>query len=85
MDEGNLDEDVYSEEGTEKLLENDEISPKEAAFMEGEENPDSVVCAYCKKPLGDNKKEIVEVEIDEVIHKFCSEKCAEKGTKELTE
>jgi len=31
------EEDVYSEEGREQELEDDEISPEEAGFMKGEE------------------------------------------------
>jgi len=37
MDIGEDDEDVYNEEGREKLEEDDEISPREQAFMEGAE------------------------------------------------
>jgi len=37
MDTGNEDEDVYTEEGREKLQEDGEISPQEQAYMEGAE------------------------------------------------
>ena len=37
MDTGNEDEDVYNKKGREKLEEDDEISPREQAFMEGAE------------------------------------------------
>ncbi len=29
------EDDIYTEEGTDLLIEDDEISPEEAAFMEG--------------------------------------------------
>jgi len=32
------EEDIYTDEGTDPLLEDDEISPEEAAFMEGYNN-----------------------------------------------
>ena len=35
--EGKVEEDVYTEEGRDELVENDEISADEEGFMEGEE------------------------------------------------
>lgn len=35
MDLGEVDEDVYTEEGREKALEDDDISAEEEGFMEG--------------------------------------------------
>lgn len=37
MDEGKEDEDVYTEEGREKLVEDGEITPEEEGFMQGAE------------------------------------------------
>tara|TARA_Y100000034_G_scaffold69432_1_gene83828 strand:+ start:1437 stop:1574 length:138 start_codon:yes stop_codon:yes gene_type:complete len=37
-EEEEKEEDIYSEDGTDDLVENDEISAEEAAFMEGYNN-----------------------------------------------
>ncbi len=71
METGEKEEDVYSEEGREKLVEDDEIDSWEAGFSEGEEGEDAV-CDNCKKVLGKNP---VEKRINEKMHKFCSDKC----------
>jgi len=52
MEEGEKDEDVYSEEGREKLEEDDEIDDWEAGYMEGAEHKgEQAMCAHCRKVL----------------------------------
>ncbi|MBD3309703.1 hypothetical protein GF351_00635 [Candidatus Woesearchaeota archaeon] len=81
MEEGEKEEDVYSEEGREKLVEDDEIEPAEEGFMEGaEEKGEMAKCENCGKILDtDDKSSIVERELDGEKHWFCSEKCAMGG------
>jgi len=75
------EQDVYSREGREELVENDELSPEEAGFMEGAElDGQHAKCRKCGKILFDD---IVETEIDTEIHRFCSQKCADKFKKNL--
>ena len=74
------DEDIYSEKGREDLVDDDEISPEEEGFMEGaEDGGKGAKCRRCGKVLGDD---LVEKEIDGDIHRFCSDKCAGKYSKE---
>ena len=71
--------DIYSEEGSEDLVENDEISPEEAGFMEGAEGRGKMnCCAYCGKNLGEDEEGVVEREFDGEIKWFCSEEHAQK-------
>lgn len=80
MEEGNKEEDVYSEEGREKLEEEEGIEPFEEGFMEGESGEGSLgACAHCGKPLGD-REEVVERKIKGKEVFFCSEKCASGGS-----
>ena len=80
MEEGEKDEDVYSEEGREKLEEDSEISPTEAGFMEGAEHTgEQGMCAHCRKVLDQEKDTIVEKEIKGRVLWFCSDDCASKG------
>jgi len=84
MEEGKKEEEVYTEEGREKLLEGDEIDRWEEEFMEGAEGRGKQnCCAQCGKLLGEEKKEIIEREFDEEIKWFCSEKHAEDFAKKL--
>ena len=72
--------DVYSEEGREELLEEDEISPREEAFSEGATDRGSQgKCAHCGKVLSQDQNEVIEREIDHKPHFFCSNECAAKG------
>lgn len=80
MEKGEKEEDVYSEEGREKLEEDSEISPTEAAFMEGAKHKgEKGMCAHCRKVLDQEKDKIVEKEIKGRVLWFCSEECAGKG------
>ncbi len=88
MDMGKKDEDVYTEEGREKLVEDGEISPEEEGFMEGaEQKGEQAKCAYCGKVLGEDEKNIYERKFNGEIKWFCSEehaqKYAEKGLRRL--
>ncbi|MBW3012132.1 hypothetical protein KY311_03025 [Candidatus Woesearchaeota archaeon] len=77
--EGDEDADPYQEAGREELAEEDEISPREEAFMEGEEKDvEEGVCEECGTPLSDDSDEVVELEVNEKKHFFCSDDCAEK-------
>ena len=80
MEEGEKDEDVYSEEGREKLEEDDEIDDWEAGYMEGAEHKgEQAMCAHCRKVLRQGKDKIVEKEVKGRVLWFCSSECAEKG------
>lgn len=72
MELGEKEEDVYTEEGREKLVEDDEIDTWEAGFAEGVKGKETLVCRNCKKIIGDNP---VEKRIDGKLHWFCSDKC----------
>jgi len=79
---GEKQADISDETGRESLLENDEISPQEEAFSEGAEDKGELgVCAYCGKPLSQQKDKIIEREIDGEKVWFCSEEHASKGKK----
>ncbi len=79
IEEGKMDEDVYSEEGREELEEDEEIKPEEEGFMQGyEEDAKMTMCPTCGKILGE---EVVEKEIKGEIYRFCSEHCAEEFSK----
>ena len=72
--------DVYSEEGREELVDDDEISPEEEGFMEGAEGDgQGAKCRKCGKVLIEKS---VEREVEGEIYRFCSEKCATKFEEE---
>mgnify|MGYP001586791383 CR=1 FL=1 len=78
METGDLDEDIYTEEGRDLAEEEDEISEVEAGFMEGyKEGAKIVKCSTCKQVLSDDPDDIIEEEINGDTYRFCSEKCAE--------
>ena len=85
-DEINESEDiekVYSEEGRDSLVENDEMEPWEQGFMEGAENDgQGAKCRRCGKILL-GPDSIIEKEINNTVYRFCSEECAEKFEEEL--
>ena len=79
MEEGKHDEEVYTEEGREKLVEDDEIEDWEEGFMKGAEGRGKgTSCAFCGKMISEDKEGIVEREIDGEIKVFCSEEHAIK-------
>jgi hypothetical protein len=70
---------VYTEEGREELLEEDEIGTWEEGFARGEDEPELAHCAACGKVLSQDESKLVEKEIGHVIRLFCSDKCAQAG------
>lgn len=76
----NIKEDVYTEEGLEEEVEDDEIRDSEEGFIEGYEGNEDVNCANCGKVLGD-EEDVVEEEFDNKIRRFCSNRCAENFEK----
>ena len=79
-EEGTFEEDVYTEEGREELLEEDEIDEIEEGLAEGFEHGDrKVKCQECGKLLVDDK--FVEQNYDDDTYRFCSDTCAEQYSK----
>jgi len=79
MEAGKEPEEVYTEEGREKLIEDAEIEDWEEGYMEGAEGRgEQSSCAYCGKLLGEEEKEIVERRFDGEIKWFCSVDHAQK-------
>ena len=74
MDLGEADEDVYSEEGLEKLEADDELEPWEEGFMEGAKDAGQLgKDALTGEPLMD-VDDVVETEIDGKFYRFsCKE------------
>ena len=80
MELGKKDEEIYSNEGREKLVEDGEIADWEQGFMEGAEGRGSQSkCAHCHDLLSQDHTKIIEREYDGTIHVFCSNKCSESG------
>jgi hypothetical protein len=80
METGELEEDVYTEEGRENLVEDDEISTAEEGFMEGADDlGQQGKCANCGAML--DMENTVEKEVDGDIHWFCSDRCLEQYEK----
>ena len=52
---GDTGDDIYREKDIEEQMENDEIDPEEAGFMEGYENPHLIKCKKCGKKLKDSE------------------------------
>jgi len=78
MDEGKLDEDPYSKEGREKLVEDGEMKDWEQGFAEGAEGGGrDAKCRYCGKIIVE-KEGIVEKEIEGELCFFCSNEHVEK-------
>lgn len=82
-EQGTFEEDVYTEEGRQELLDADEISDTEEGVAEGFEHGDvKVNCNQCGAVLTDENT--FEREINGEFYQFCSIKCAEQYTKEHT-
>jgi len=78
MEHGEKDEDVYSEEGREKLVEDGEISPEEEGFMKGADDLGQLgKDALTGEPLMDIE-DVVETEIDGQVYRFVNEENAKK-------
>ena len=80
MEEGQFEADVYTEEGAQELVDNDEIDASEAGFMEGYENTDLAYCDNCGKNITDAKEAIEEV-INDKKHIFCCRACRDEYDK----
>ena len=80
IDEGEQDEEVYTDAGREELMDDDEISVWEEGFMEGAEGRGQMTsCARCGELLGQGKSKIYQRKIDGKKMLFCSREHAEKG------
>ncbi len=78
MEHGDEDEDIYSEEGRDKLEEDDELSPEEEGFMEGASQAGQLgKDALTGEPLMDVDK-VVETVIDGKTYRFVNQKNAQK-------
>ncbi len=74
-EEESPDENIYDEGQRQDQLDDSEITPAEAGFMEGYEDVKLVECASCGKKVDFEK--IIERKIGEETYWFCSKKCAE--------
>ena len=79
MHVGDVEVDMYSTEGRDELMEDDEITELEQGFAEGEDNPELAHCAGCGKVLSQDESKIIEREIDHKTALFCSDACASAG------
>ena len=78
MEHGEKDEDIYSDEGREKLVEDGEIEPDEAGFMEGASGAGQLgKDALTGEPLMD-VEDVIEIEIDGKKYRFVNEENAQK-------
>jgi len=68
-------ENLYTEEGAEEQLEDDEITAAEAGFMEGYDRPKLVECKSCANKVDFEK--VIERKVNGETLWFCSLKCAE--------
>jgi hypothetical protein len=83
MDIGEKDEDVYSKEGQENLVEDGEISPEEEGFMRGETDEGQLAKdALTGEPLMD-VEDVVEAEIKGKLYRFVNQENAEEFRKKL--
>jgi len=78
MEHGEQEEDPLTEEGREKLVEDDEMEPWEAGFAEGaSDEGQHAKDALTGEPLMDIEN-VVEAEIDGKTYRFVSEENAQK-------
>ncbi|MFH1276559.1 MAG: hypothetical protein ABIH82_05605, partial [Candidatus Woesearchaeota archaeon] len=78
MEFGEIDEDIETNEGRELLVEDDEISPEEAGFVEGASNEGQLAKdALTGEPLM-GIDDVVELEIDGKLYRFVNEENAQK-------
>ena len=83
MEMGERNEDVYTEEGRENLVEDGEISPAEEGFMRGEEDNGRLgVDALTGESLMD-VEDVVEAEIDGTLYRFANEENARVYRKKI--
>jgi len=67
----------------EGMLEDDEITPAEAAFMEGYERGETCECSNCGEEI--EKETAVKKKIKGETKHFCSEECIEEFIDNLEE
>jgi hypothetical protein len=79
MRSGYSEVNVYTSEGREELIEDDEVSTWEEGFAEGETEPEIAHCAACGSVLSQKEENVIEREIQHVRYMFCSRKCAASG------
>ena len=73
-------DDIYSEDYAEELEENDSIDGAEEGFMQGyNEEELAAECSTCRKVLGNR---FIEEKISNKMHRFCSQECASKFSRE---
>lgn len=84
IDAGKEEQEVYSEAGLEDLEEHeDEITEVDEGFMKGyNEGAKSAKCVACGKVL---IRDIIELEHNDQVYRFCSSECAEKFQKKWEE
>ena len=86
MEIGKKDEDVYSEEGREQLIEDGEITNSEDGFMEGAEGRGKKAsCSECGALISEDEVNIHEREIEGEVKWFCSEEHANNYVKKHPE
>jgi hypothetical protein len=77
MEHGDVDEDTTTDEGREKLVEDDEIEPWEAGFAEGASDEGHLAKdALTGEPLM-GVEDVVEIEIDGKKYRFVNEENAQ--------
>jgi hypothetical protein len=70
------DEDsIYGEDYLGEAEENDEVDELEEGFMKGYDQENSELCSSCHKVLT-GYDDTIEIEINNKLYKFCSERCA---------
>lgn len=78
MELGQEDEDVYTDAGREKLVEDDEIDPMEAGIMQGATDDGQLgKDALTGEPLM-GVEDVVELEIKGVLYRFVNSENAEE-------
>lgn len=64
--------DIYTEEGREDLLEDDEIAAWEQGYVEGLKAKETLFCRNCRKIIVDRP---IEKEYEHQLYWFCSDAC----------
>src|SRR3989338_7682784 len=78
IEAGELDDDIYDEEGRDVREEQDEIEPWEEGFMEGASGPGQLAKdALTGEPLMDSD-DVFEAEIDGTFYRFANKENAKK-------
>ncbi|MFH2027968.1 MAG: hypothetical protein ABIJ08_02430 [Nanoarchaeota archaeon] len=76
-DEIEGDDDIYSEDVREDLVDSGAMSPEEAGFMAGaHDDGQGAKCRKCGRPLSDDF--IERRGDDSEIYRFCSDECCEE-------